>query len=220
MYIDIHTHKLPKTTEDILSVFNLNVPDYFCRRESNPEGMNYSLGIHPWGIKEQLLPENLRRMEEYASLENIRAIGECGLDKLTATPWELQTRAFRAQITISERVKKPLIIHCVKALDEIIALKKESKPEQTWIIHGFRGKPEQRNQLIEHGFYLSFGEYFNEETIVGMPPEKLFLETDDGELGIRQVYEKTARTLRVDLDTLIAQISKNVQALSTATLLA
>lgn len=209
MYIDIHTHQQRQQEKDILSIYNLNVPDYYCRCGLDIENTNYSLGIHPWKINEQLLSENLRYIEENATFEKIRAIGECGLDKLAKTSWELQIRAFLSQISISEKLEKPLIIHCVKAFDELISIKKDIKPQQAWIIHGFRGKPEQMLQLTKLGFYLSFGEHFNEETIKQMPLDQMFLETDDESFSIKHTYESILKTSEIKEKTLLDQINSN-----------
>ncbi|MCC8146515.1 MAG: TatD family hydrolase [Bacteroidales bacterium] len=211
MYINIHTHQQVEE-KDVLSIINLNVPERFCRCGLDLENTNYSLGIHPWKIHEQLLSENLRYIEGNAAFKCVKAIGECGLDKLTETSPELQERAFLAQIHISEKLGKPLIIHCVKALDELIALKKETDPRQVWMIHGFRGKPEQMHQLTKLGFFLSFGEHFNEDTIRQMPLDKMFLETDDKEISIRQVYKNVAAVLDRKEEFLIGQIESNYHA--------
>lgn len=207
MYIDIHTHK-PTTENDTLSVLNINVPDYIhcCGFDLKK---SFSLGIHPWKINEQLLPDNLRFIEENSIYDSIKAIGECGLDKLTATDWELQVKAFQNQILISERTKKPLIIHCVKAFDELLAIKKELNPLQAWIIHGFRGKPQQMEQLIGHGLYLSFGAKYNEETVRQTPPNRFFLETDDSGISVKEIYKQIAETIEISEEELTLLIKDN-----------
>lgn len=209
MYIDIHTHLRFQEDENIFSIYNLNIPDHFCRCGLDLKDKKYSLGIHPWKINENLLSENLRFIEENGAFECVKAIGECGLDKLTDTSWSLQMRAFQAQIIISEKLKKPLIIHCVKAFDELISLKKEMNPLQPWIIHGFRGKKEQMEQLIHQGLYLSFGLKFNIDTLREAPLDKIHLETDDVEISILQVYQKVSESLNIPMETLVCQLQKN-----------
>jgi TatD DNase family protein len=76
-------------------------------------------------------------IEEKLKDENCFALGECGLDKITASDFELQKVVFKKQIQLSEKHQKPLIIHCVKAHQELIEIKKELKPKQVWIFHGF-----------------------------------------------------------------------------------
>ena len=49
--------------------------------------------------------------EEKLKAEKCFALGECGLDKITASDFELQKEVFKKQIQLSEKYKKPLIIH-------------------------------------------------------------------------------------------------------------
>ena len=72
--------------------------------------------------------------------EQFVAVGEAGFDKLTAAPMELQVRMFEKQVELSEKYRLPLIIHCVKAMDELLAVRKKLNPAQPWIWHGFRGE--------------------------------------------------------------------------------
>ena len=209
MFRDIHTHTPQNNTSEEMSIFNLNIPDHLCCCGLNLRNCSYSLGIHPWKIWPDLLSEQLRFIEENVHFDSVKAVGECGLDKLCDTPFEWQMRAFRGQIGISEKYHKPLIIHCVKATDELLALKKDLKPNQAWIIHGFRGKPEQMRQLTTHGFYLSFGIHFNADTLRETPPDAFFLETDEADVSIRTVYEAAADCRGLFLQNLQDRIEKN-----------
>jgi len=210
MFWDIHTHTKKENTAEACSIYNLNVPDHLCRCGLDLQNHFYSLGIHPWKIYPELLPEHLRFIEENIQFDAVKAVGECGLDKLCDTPWDLQLKAFNGQILLSEKYNKPLIIHCVKAFDELLALKKEIKPKQPWIIHGFRGKPEQMGQLTDHGLFLSFGIHFNEETVRLISSSGFFLETDDADVSIETIYENVARCRGCSLSDLKIQIEKSV----------
>jgi TatD DNase family protein len=190
MYYDLHTHHFPEGNGDICAI--------------------RSVGIHPWYISKDNIEEKLGLIEKYALSPQVQAIGECGLDKLCETDFELQKEVFLSHISISEKTGKPLIIHCVKAFDEIILFKKESRPTQTWIIHGFRGKPQQAKQLIEQGFYLSFGLHYNEQSLQNIPIERVFFETDDSGCDIRTIYKNAASVLNISEEKLIRQIEKNI----------
>ena len=175
---------------------------------------NYSIGIHPWKINEARLSTYIDFIERYAAFDCVKAIGECGLDKLCNTPWSAQLRAFVAQIKISETLKKPLIIHCVKAYDELIALKKEMAPCQAWIIHGFRGKPEQMKQLVNRpGLYLSFCPKFNKKTFQLTPLDRVFVETDDSKCTIEEVYKNGCSLLSIPEKSFMQIIEKNYNTL-------
>ena len=141
----------------------------------------------------------------------LQAIGECGLDRLCQTPYDLQMSAFKAQIGESEMRRLPMIIHCVKAFDDIIAL--HATATQPWVIHGFRGKPQQLQQLTAQGFYISFGIKHNSESLAQCPAERLFLETDDEKTAIVPLYERAAATRNTDVETLATQIWSNARAI-------
>ena len=203
MYIDIHTHIIANSEENHLSIYNLQplTPDI-----EQYQGL-FSAGIHPWYI-----PDNPSKTTEalkaLTQKSNMVAIGECGLDKLCQTPFELQKELFKAQIAISEECKKPLIIHCVKSYNEIVEIKKEAKPTQTWIIHGFRGKPETAAILVKAGIVLSIGEKFNPESIKTIPIESLLIESDESAMPIEDIYKNIAATRNISVAELEKEIEK------------
>jgi TatD DNase family protein len=209
-YYNIHTH-IQNEEQNVISIVNFNIREFgsFC-------GLNlarefYSIGIHPWKIKEKSLSKSIDYVEKNAIYNSVKAIGECGFDKICQTPWFLQEKAFSAQVLISENLKKPLIIHCVKAFDELIAVKKIMKPQQAWIIHGFRGKPQQADQLINQGFFFSIGFEFNEESLRIIPSDRLFFETDDRNINICDVYRKAAQACGIEMQDLSSRIKMNVK---------
>ena len=203
MYIDIHTHTPTSSKENHLSIYNLQPlsPDI-----EQYQGL-FSAGIHPWYI-----PENpkqaIEQLKVLAQEKNIVAIGECGLDKLCQTPFELQKKIFKVQIAISEEYKKPLIIHCVKSYNEIVELKKETKPTQTWIIHGFRGKPEVGTILTKAGIVLSIGERFNPKSIKTIAIENLLIESDECSKPIEEIYQNIATTRNISVMELEKEVEK------------
>lgn len=199
-FIDIHTHN--KSEETAYAIFNSN---------GEPTTGCASVGIHPWDVDNNW-EERFRTIKELAKAPDITAIGECGIDRAhSGAGLELQTEVFRAHITLSEELKKPLIIHCVKAFDNIIALHKECKPQQAWIIHGFRGKPQQAEQLTRAGLYLSLGEHFNAESAKVIPADKLFIESDESSLPINEIYNSVAQARNMSLEELILQIETNAR---------
>ncbi len=88
-------------------------------------------------------------------------------------------------------------------------MKKEIRPQQAWIIHGFRGKPQQMEQLINQGFLLSFGAHFNEESLRLIPKDKFFLETDETTLSIIEIYQRVLNYIDYTQESLINQLEKN-----------
>lgn len=199
--LDIHTHQLSSTSGKV--IINCYPEDFSpCNNEI------YSVGIHPWkaGNASDAL---FSKLSEYAHHEQVVAIGEAGIDKLTDTPLSIQIDVFKKQALLAETVKKPLIIHAVKAMDELVKLKREINPKQPWIIHGFRGKKEVADVFLKHGFYLSFGEYFHPKTVQSIPIERLFIESDESTLSIEEIYQKIADTRGEKIENLIENVKNN-----------
>lgn len=197
---DIHTHN--NNADGVTAIFNSTT--YVGNR-------NISIGIHPWRITDNW-EVDFADIAQEAQKENIVAIGECGIDKSNSTAdIEEQLTIFKAHALLAEKVKKPLIIHCVKGFDEIIAIKKEITPQQAWIIHGFRGKPQQAEQLIKAGFYISFGEKFNNDTLKTIPLDRLFIESDESKTTIDDIYSLIAKTKGCAIEELASHIMQNAE---------
>lgn len=202
-FFNIHTHTLVHPESEILVQSPCSVSD--------TKAIHTSVGIHPWQLTEETADAQWKALQEQISHPNVVAIGEGGLDKLKGPSLELQTDLLRKQIALSEEKSLPLILHCVKAFNELIQLKKETKPRQPWIIHGFRGKETLAMDCIRHDFYLSFGEHFQEGAIKATPLEKLFIETDESETPIETIYSSIAKVRGISLEELKECIKKNVQ---------
>jgi len=198
--LDIHTHGKG------FGIHNCS-PEEF---EGSLRGY-YSLGIHPWYINKYKGKLPLKELFAFAKDLKVLAIGESGLDKLCGVPMSEQIEVFKKHISLSENLNKPLIIHQVKCIDELLLLHKQLKPHSPWVIHGFRGKPAQVQQFVSHGFYLSFGELFNPQSLMLTPVERMFIETDESLLPIEDILQKVATCKDVDKNELKSQIEKNVQ---------
>lgn len=174
----------------------------------------YSIGIHPWYIKEDQIDAELKIIEEKLQTKNCLAIGECGLDKRIEIPLEKQILVFEKQLALAEKYKKPVVIHCVAAFQEVIAIKKKLKISVPMIIHGFSKNSQIAEQLIKAGFYISFGKYLlrNPElksVFQNVPNDRFFLETDTIEEGINQVYDLASDYKNITIKELQEIISSN-----------
>ena len=195
--IDIHTHN--NTAGN--SIFNSGTL-YLADKK-------ISVGIHPWYINAEW-KNKLATIVGFAGKGNVVAIGECGIDILKSpAPVELQEEIFKAHILLAEELRKPLIIHCVKAYDRLIALRNELKPQQAWIVHGFRGKPQQTEQLIKAGFYISLGEKFNPDSARIIPADRLFIESDESSAAIADIYAAVACAKGAYIEALAVQTEQN-----------
>lgn len=176
-------------------------------------GVTY--GVHPWKV-----PSNLNLLESLLKENRLAAIGETGIDRLHKDTIPLQIEVFEQHILLSEQYQKPLIIHNVKAIADILRLHKKHQPKQAWIIHGFNGTATEVRQFTDKGIYLSVGEsiFFENrkihESITSIPLDDLFLETDTSEKTIQEIYEKAAELLNLPLEVLKQRIFANFARLN------
>ena len=209
-YINIHTHHLG--TENEITIYNNR---FLFNREIKTEKL-FSIGIHPYDIN--LVDENsFKELEKNLSDKNCKAIGECGLDKLKNTDFKSQKIILQKQLELALKYNKPLIIHCVKAFDELIELCKPFENKIQLIIHGYNKSEELALQLISKGFYLSLNHtIFNKENFdfTKLPINKLFFETDDYTLiSISEVYKTASIKLKMDVNELKEKIYSNFNLL-------
>ncbi len=206
MYYNIHTHHDCKS-------------ESFCLRNMHQDfGINVlpgavSMGLHPWYLSDAEFDKQFLELSNNVSKPEVVAIGECGLDRLTTTNWELQLKAFRRQINLAEEVGKPLIIHCVKAYREVLF---ELRSVKTKIIfHGINNKLTKVRPIIDSEHYLSFGKSILSsnpqilETFIKTPLEQVFLETDDLVNDISEIYKMAAAVRQISEDELVSQLENN-----------
>ncbi len=210
-FIDLHTHRLTEADDiQILNIFAQDIP------KAKPEFL-FSAGLHPWHIEKVNTEECISEIERISGMKNFVAIGECGLDRSVSTDFALQEMIFKEQIRVAENQSKCLIIHCVRAYSDIINLKIQTKSEVPWILHGYSGNMETTWSLIRHGFYFSVGERLlknvsSHSVLRTIPTERLFMETDDSEISIRQIYLSASQILKIENEILINLIFRNFKA--------
>ena len=200
MLVNIHTHYKRADSIEIVNGF-----------ESNASPTYYSLGIHPWDSETNGL--KISEIERNSQDKFMIAIGEIGLDKIKGPLLEIQKLCFIDQVLIAEKIKRPVIIHCVKAWNEIKKIKKELQPKQTWIFHGF-SKAAILDSVLQEGLMISIGAGIMnnlklQEALKMIPNDQLFLETDDSEITILEVYKKVSTLKKLSLSALEQIIENN-----------
>jgi len=206
-FFNLHTHKFTRNP-NVLELVNQYPWEFDATIPT------YSIGIHPWYIEAARLESDLQLIDEKLSLPECLALGECGLDKRIEIPLDIQTTVFRKQIALAEKHNKPVVLHLVAAFDELIAIKKELNVTVPMIIHGFSKNAQLAKQLLDNGFYLSFGKYLlrNPElksVFQAVPNDRFFLETDTVEETIEEVYALAANYKNLTLESLQNQIDRN-----------
>ena len=203
-FYDIHTHTFSSGHEpDLTRIYNVSLP--------HPElQAPFSVGILPWEIDSDPRTQ-IEQTIRLSELPGCVAIGECGIDNLRCSRPDIQTDVFREMIRISEQQAKPLIVHGVKAEAELIALRRTLRPHQPWILHGFRGKPQQAQQFLTHGFLFSLGPRFREDTIRALPDDCFFIESDDSGCSVVAVYHHSASVRNCSVAQLADRVEKGVE---------
>lgn len=210
-YIDIHTHG-GKSGSGVFFIENMMAHEKRTPEDFPEQACTF--GIHPWFLNNNNYDQLLNSVKAVTGFSNIIALGEAGFDKLRGPDIELQRIAFEKQVIISEGIKKPIVIHCVRAWDELFAVHKKLHPKMKWLIHGFRGNVKLANQLLSKGMYLSFWFDFvirpgSAKLLKSLPREKIFLETDGADVDIKVIYEKVASDLDISIDELKSIILTN-----------
>lgn len=185
MILDIHTHTGAPEPDAVISCSLATLPD-----EGKYPGQLYSVGFHPW-----TLPSGIPGEEDWTLLEqallrpDVVAVGECGIDIEKGGPLFQQMQVFTRQAELAEKVRKPLIVHCVKGYQHVIGVHKDISATVPWAIHGFRGKPTVAVMFLRAGFWLSFGAMFNPESLRLVNVDRILAETDESWLSIEEVIE-------------------------------
>lgn len=166
-------------------------------------------GVHPWDADKGVCPPDLTSCD---------IIGETGLDYACEVNKEAQQHLFEWHLSEAERLQKPVVIHCVKAFEDVMnALGKHHLAGV--VLHGFVGSKEQAQRAIARGYYLSFGVRSLRsprscEAIVRTPIEQLFCETDDDKgLDIALIYHEVAKHKGLSFDELARYIEINYKRL-------
>ena len=201
-FFDFHHHQPEKKN----GIYNLNF------LETTTENY-FSAGIHP-NKSENISEEDILWLEEIAQHKNCVAIGECGLDGLINIPRENQEKIFKFQIQLANKIRKPLIIHCVRRYSQVVSLLKNA--EVPVIFHGYNRKKSIGEELLKHEFYLSFGKSVLHDVnlqqfVKDFPLEKTFLETDSADFDLEMLYKKVAELKNLPLKDLKNQIYQNLK---------
>lgn len=128
--------------------------------EVYPHIFYMAAGCHP-NCVEEMTEETYDEIVSFLQNEEVLAVGETGLDYVRMRNFEQrmkQEECFEFSISLATCYKKPMVIHCREAYDQLIdILKKHSLSKVPGVVHSFSGNLRQASQLIEMGFYLGVG---------------------------------------------------------------
>lgn len=202
-FVDIHTHNADENPV-VWQLRNL-----FPEQEASA-GF-FSVGIHPWHIKVENWKIQMQQVAAKAVRKNCMAIGECGFDANTPIALSVQEEICKAHVDLANELQKPLIVHCVKAYEEL--LKSIENSTVPVILHDFGKSVQLAQQLQQKGVFLSVGKAVFRKSfqrvLSQLDKSQIFLETDDMECSIQEIYERAASIIHCDLLTLQRQMQEN-----------
>jgi TatD DNase family protein len=154
----------------------------------NRPSVRVALGIHP-NEAEVFSPTTFAEMTKLAKTNSrVVGIGETGLDYYREnSPRDKQRESFIAHLDLADEIKKPFIIHCRSAEDDLLALLEERFKTRTQpgVWHCFNGTPEIAKRAAALGLYFGFGGISTYPKAQGVrdsaavvPADRIVLETD------------------------------------------
>ncbi len=210
VFFDIHTHHFSSGCHSIYSIA-------VQRDFKIPEGSGYfSAGIHPWHT-ETSFQDLLCDLDGLCRSGKLISVGEIGLDWLRGGNRSVQETIFEAQVALAAQYNLPVIIHCVKASDRLVAILKNDEVKLPVIVHGFQSGWKQAVKYLDAGFSLSFGSALlrsgNTACAVfrNVPSDRFFLETDEYNGGIETIYCAAARLLGTTPENLADNVMDRVK---------
>jgi TatD DNase family protein len=216
-FVNIHTHQIENDKTII------GITDWFTTpiHNRNKEHL-YSAGIHPWYIDELNTEQQFHDLTLFAQSVYCKAIGECGLDNLRGPSLSVQIKVFEKQIQLAIQLKKPVIVHCVKAFDILLHIIKKYQHKTVFIVHGFNQNQQIATQLINHGVYLSFGNALlyekNQKLRIifeHIPNKCIFMENDNSLASINEIYKIASSIKKCGLNVMKEIIFANYKTVFT-----
>ncbi len=143
-----------------------------------------SAGVHPDHTGAEPTEAELRSA---GSEDKVIAIGETGLDYYRASgDLEPQRSRFRRHIRVARELKKPLIIHCRQAADDLLRIMAEEGARDVGgVMHCFTESWEVAARAMEMDFRISFSGIVTfrnaaplREVAVRVPLDRMLVETD------------------------------------------
>ncbi|MFB3905575.1 MAG: TatD family hydrolase [Acidobacteriota bacterium] len=153
--------------------------------ESQPDLVG-AVGVHPHDAR-CFTPQVADRLASLLAHPKMVGLGEIGLDfHYDYSPREQQREAFREQLRMANRLRKPVIIHTREADEETCRiLEAELESPASGVLHCFTSEEQTARFALGLGFCISFGgilSFRNAERLRAIareiPADRLLIETD------------------------------------------
>jgi TatD DNase family protein len=179
-------------------------------------GLYCSAGIHPHNAQHQK-SGYLNELQKLAGADNVKAIGEIGLDYYYEfSKKDTQKKIFAEQLELADKLGLPIIIHCREALDDCLSMLDNRQHSDTPVVfHCFSGNVEQARLILDRGFFISFTGIITfknateaQRAAEYVPLEMVMLETDCPYLS-----PEPARNVRPNEPALLIHIAEKLAQL-------
>ena len=192
-----------------------------------------TVGLHPNdNINEKF---NHEIYEKLLNQERVVGFGEIGLDYYRTEKSEdqkIQKQRFGQQLELAKKVKKPIVLHCREAHQEMLKIISSNRDSNLkGVIHSFTGTLEEAKKYLNLKFYLGFNGIITftnqyDEIVKYAPLENILLETDAPYLTpspfrgkrnepafVRYVAEKIAQLKGISYNRVAEQTFENTKKL-------
>lgn len=213
-FLNFHAHQQLPADKEIIIQSKFLQEDLIA---NSGDKIFFTSGLHPWHADVLDLKDIESRLVDLLNQNKIFAVGEIGIDKLKGPSMDIQMEVLNLQLDIAKDFNMPVIIHSVKAHNEILKFRLDKNQKEPWVIHHFNGSKQMALDLIDHGFYLSLSHHIQNtqsrlsKYLKNLPLERIFLETDDFDVDIKSLYKTAAEAYQVSEEKLKKQIMLNAK---------
>ncbi len=171
---------------------------------ARPGVLSATAGVHPH-LATECDSDTLSVLAELHQLEQVVAVGECGLDYFRDfSPRPAQRKAFEHQLELAVECAKPVFLHQRDAHEDFLAIMKEFRPHLSRaVVHCFTDTRQAMLDYLELDCHIGITGWICDERrgrhlkefVAEIPDNRLMLETDAPYLKPRNLRPK-ARTHR------------------------
>lgn len=187
-----------------------------------PKLIKTAFGVHPWWAEkfsDAELDQELDRLQKQILVAD--ALGETGLDfssKRDPAGYDRQKRAFAAQVALAGKLGKPVVLHVVKAFNEVWAgmpslMGSHGRFRVPVVLHRYSGSVEEAQRWVQAGALISISVDVVhpqrgprlQKVVLAVPVEQLLIETDAPDLpdqDLAAAYQWVAQAKGVGVEEL------------------
>ncbi|PMR70703.1 TatD family hydrolase [Halomonas heilongjiangensis] len=193
------------------------------------DDVDICLGLHPYFMDEHAAGDVEALGQALDDYPGAVAVGECGIDARFEETLDAQWRLFDAQLRLARSRRLPVVIHCVRANDQVAKRLRQLDLPAGGLIHAFAGSPQQARKFLDLGFRVGLGGAVTfdrarrlRRAVESLPDDGYVLESDSPDMplaGHRGERNEPARVAEVcrSVARLRGQNEERVAADSTAT---